>query len=396
MSIYLPLIEALFWVSLGLIVYTYLGYPLLIWILSRLFARQAALPVMPDALPRVSLLVAAYNEEGDIAKRIDNALSLDYPRELLDIVIASDGSTDNTCAIARKYLDRGVILFDYEERSGKPAVLNRTIPQLRGDIVFLSDANTLTEPDALKKLVRWFGNPSVGAVCGKLVLVDAATGKNVDSAYWKYENFLKWSEGKLGALLGSNGAIYAIRREWYPDIPDNTIVDDFVIPLRAKVVHQCKIVYETEAIAFEVAPSDIGTEFKRRARIGAGGFQAIGLLHELLIPRFGWTSFAFWNHKILRWICPFMMILALVTNIALMDQPLYGWMLVLQLAFYTTAFIGNMLPAKPRVLRVLRLATMFTTMNAALLVGFFRWLMGTQRATWHRTARLTEAVETAK
>ncbi len=390
------LFEVLFWMSAGLIVYTYIGYPLLIWLLATLFSRSQTPPALLTPLPRVSLLVAAYNEEADIAKRIDNALALDYPRELLDIVIASDGSSDDTCTIARKYADQGVTLYDYPERHGKPAVLNRTISRLRGDIVFLSDANSLTEPDALKKLVRWFTDPAVGVVCGKLVLVDSDTGKNVDSAYWKYETFLKRNESKLGALLGSNGAIYALRREWYPDIPDNTIVDDFVIPLRAKILHRCKIIYETEATAFEVSPSDIGTEFKRRARIGAGDFQAIGLLHELLTPRFGWTTFAFWNHKILRWMCPFLLILALVTNIALLQYPLYAWLFVLQLLFYTLALVGNMLPAQPKVLRVLRLATMFTTMNAALLVGFFRWLLGTQRATWQRTARFTEAVEAAK
>lgn len=396
MNVVHVLYEVLFWISTGFIVYTYIGYPLLIWLLARLFARRQCIPTLPVALPRVTLLVAAYNEETDIAKRIENALLLDYPRELLDIVIASDGSTDGTCTIARKYADQGVTLFDYPERHGKPAVLNRSIPRVRGDIVFFSDANTLTNPDALKKLVRWFADPAVGVVCGKLVLVDSETGKNVDSAYWKYETFLKRNESKLGALLGSNGAIYALRRDYYPDIPDNTIVDDFVIPLRAKVLHQCKIIYETEATAYEVSPSDIGTEFKRRARIGAGDFQAIGLLHELLTPRFGWTTFAFWNHKILRWICPFLLIMALVTNIALLQYPLYAWLFVMQLLFYTLALVGNMLPARPKILRILRLATMFTTMNAALLVGFFRWLLGTQRATWQRTERFSDAVEAAK
>jgi cellulose synthase/poly-beta-1,6-N-acetylglucosamine synthase-like glycosyltransferase len=388
--------EITFWISVSLIIYTYLGYPLVIYCLARLFAKPITPPEIQEQLPRVSLLVAAYNEEGDITKRIDNALSLDYPRELLEIVIASDGSTDSTCASARKYADQGVILFDYPQREGKPAVLNKTVSQLRGDIVFFSDANTLTDADAVKKLVRWFADPKVGAVCGKLVLVDATTGKNVDSAYWKYENFLKKHESKLGALLGSNGAIYALRREWYPDIPDNTIVDDFVIPLRTKVVKQCKIIYETEAIAYEVSPSDIGTEFRRRARIGAGGFQAIGLLNELLMPRYGWTTFSFWNHKILRWVCPFLLIIAFATNVALMDQPLYAWLLLGQMFFYTLAFLGSILPARPRFLRVLRLATMFTTMNAALFVGFLRWLTGTQRASWQRTTRLAEAVEPIK
>ncbi|HMP15445.1 MAG TPA: glycosyltransferase family 2 protein [Gemmatales bacterium] len=396
MKLSLAMYEIIFWISTGVVVYTYLLYPLFIWILARSFPKPVVPPRLPASLPRVSLLIAAHNEQADIAKRIDNALSLEYPRDLLEIVIASDGSTDATCSIVRKYAPLGVLLYDYPQREGKPAVLNKTIPHLRGEIVFFSDANTFTQPDALKKLVRWFSDPVVGVVCGKLVLIDAHTGKNVDSAYWKYENFLKKQEGRLGALLGSNGAIYAIRREWYPDIPDNTIVDDFVIPLRTKVTHNCKIVYETEALAYEVSPSDIGTEYRRRIRIGAGDFQAIGLLHELLLPRYGWTTFAFWNHKIFRWICPFLLLASFVTNLTLMDQSPYSWLFVGQIIFYSAAVLGNVLPSRPVVFKVFRLTTMFTTMNIALLFGFFRWLTGTQRASWHRTTRLVEAVETVK
>lgn len=383
----------LFWLSVGLVVYAYMGYPILIWVLARLAGKQPVPPEVPATWPSVSLLIAAYNEAAEIGKRIDNALAMDYPADRLEIVIASDGSADATCDIVRSYADRGVILFDYPERSGKPAVLNRSVPRLRGEIVALSDANSFTEPNALKYLVRWFSDAQVGAVCGKLVLVDSATGQNVDGMYWKYETFLKKCESKLGALLGSNGAIYALRRAWYPAIPDNTIVDDFVIPLRAKSLQQCKIVYDAQAIAQEETPAAIGAEFKRRARIGAGGFQAIGLLWKLLHPRFGWTAFTFLNHKILRWVCPFLLILALLTNLALLHLTFFRWMLAAQVVFYLLAALGAYLPAQPRILKVLRLATMFTSMNAALLVGFFRWLFGTQRATWQRTARLAESGE---
>lgn len=381
----------LFWLSVGLIVYAYVGYPVLIYVLSRVFGRRPAPPLSPAEWPSVSLLIAAYNEAKHIQQRIENALAMDYPRDQLQIVIASDGSSDATCDIVKQYADRGVILFDYNERSGKPAVLNRSVPRLTAEIVAFSDANSYTEPAALKSLVRWFADPQFGAVCGKLVLVDADTGQNVDSMYWKYETFLKQCESRLGGLLGSNGAIYALRRAWYPAIPDNTIVDDFVIPLQAKIVNGCNIVYDAEAVATEETPAGIQDEFKRRSRIGAGGFQAIGLLWRLLSPRHGWTAFTFLNHKILRWVCPFLLIIAVVTNLLLLDHAEYRWLLAAQSGFYLLAALGNVLPSQPKALRVLRLATMFTSMNAALLVGFFRWLFGTQRATWHRTERQAEA-----
>jgi cellulose synthase/poly-beta-1,6-N-acetylglucosamine synthase-like glycosyltransferase len=176
-------------------------------------------------------------------------------------------------------------------------------------------------------------------------------------------------------------------------IPDNTIVEDFVIPLRARILYGCKIVYDSEAVAHEQTPAAIGIEFKRRSRIGAGGFQAIGLLWKLLHPRFGWTAFTFLNHKILRWICPFLLLTAMLTNLALVSIPFFQAMLVAQVLFYLVAGLGAYTSSQSKSMRWLRLATMFTSMNVALLVGFFRWLFGTQRAAWHRTTRLNETGE---
>lgn len=240
-------------------------------------------------------------------------------------------------------------------------------------------------------MARWFGDPEVGAVVGRLVLVDPATGRNADGLYWKYETFLKRCEGRLGALLGANGAIYAIRRSLYEPIPPSTIVDDFVIPLLAKQRTGCGIVYDCEAIAVEESAPGVGDEFHRRARIGAGGYQAIGMLWRLLDPRRGWVAFAFLSHKVLRWLCPFFLIGAFVANLALVGRPLYRGLLVAQVAFYAVAAATALVPARVRFLRPLRLTTMFASMNAALLVGFWRWLRGRQRAAWKRTARVGEA-----
>jgi cellulose synthase/poly-beta-1,6-N-acetylglucosamine synthase-like glycosyltransferase len=388
----MPIVRVVFWVCLAGVFYAYVGYPVLIWCLSRLLGRRRHPPAQAGAAwPSVSLLIAAYNEEADIEKRIETALMTDYPPERLEIVIASDGSSDATADIVRRYAWRGVRLLDYRERRGKAAVLNASLGEVTGDIVVLSDANTQMDPSALRCLVRWFQDPRVGVVCGRLVLVDPLTGRNVDGLYWKYETFLKRCENRLGALLGANGAIYAIRRALYEPIPEGTIVDDFVIPLRAKLHTGCSIVYDSSAVAQEETPSALGSEFQRRSRIGAGGFQSLALLWPLLHPRFGWTAFAFLSHKVLRWLCPFFLLALVVSNICLVDAPFYQAALLGQTAFYLVSLLAPFVPVRFRLLKALRLTTMFTGMNAALLVGFYRWVRGSQKAAWKRTARLAEA-----
>jgi cellulose synthase/poly-beta-1,6-N-acetylglucosamine synthase-like glycosyltransferase len=381
-------IACVFWICAGCVFYAYIGYPFVIWCLSRLFGRRLQAPVGGEEdLPTVSLLIAAHNEEAVIGERLRNALAMDYPADKLEIVVASDGSTDATAEIVRRYADDGVRLLAYELRRGKAAVLNAALPELTGKIIMLSDANTYTEPSAARRIVRWFREPGVGVVCGRLVLTDPATGHNVDSLYWKYETFLKKCDGRLGALLGANGAIYALRRECYTRIPNDTIVDDLVIPLLAKLRTGCTIVYDWEAVAREETPANLGSEFHRRARIGAGGFQSIGILWRLLDPRRGWIAFTFFSHKVLRWLCPFFLLGLLASNLALWEETLYRSALIGQLGFYGVSLLGAVVPGRLKSLKPLRLTTMFTGMNAALLVGFCRWLRGTQKGVWKRTAR---------
>jgi cellulose synthase/poly-beta-1,6-N-acetylglucosamine synthase-like glycosyltransferase len=384
-------IATLFWLCAGLVAYAYAGYPPLIWLLSRLFGRKVEPPAVEGAdLPWASLLIAAYNEDEVIAERLENALTMDYPPEKLEIVVGSDGSSDDTAAIVRRFVGERVRLLDYAQRRGKASVLNSAFPELTGEVVLLSDANTQIDPAAARKLVRWFRDPSVGAVCGRLVLTDPETGRNVDGLYWKYETFLKRCEGRLGALLGANGAIYAIRKGLYEPIPAGTIVDDFVIPLLAKQRTGCAIVYDCEAVAREETAPDVGAEFHRRCRIGAGGFQSIGMLRGLLSPRRGWVAFTFLSHKVLRWLCPFFLVGMLATNLLLANRTPYQVLLAGQAALYVAALTGALLPGRSRVLKLLRVATMFVSMNVALLVGFWRWLGGRQKGTWRRTARAAQ------
>ena len=378
-------IQICFWFCLAAVGYTYATYPLVLAALARPRTKLTP-PVFADS-PNVSVLIAAHNEERFIEEKVRNTVESSYPQDRLEIAVASDGSSDRTAELVRGLQHPNIRLFDYADRRGKSTVLNATLPELSGEIIVLSDANTLFERDAISRLVRWFADPTIDAVCGRLVLTDPATGQNVDSLYWRYETYLKKKEARLGALLGANGAIYAIRRDRYVPIPNNTIVDDFVIPLLSKLHYRGRIVYDEEAVAFEETPAEIGSEFRRRARIGTGGYQSLALLWRLLSPRFGWTAFAFFSHKVLRWVAPFLLIGAFVANLFLLGLPLYRWLLAAQMLFYLASFAGAQVRGTGLPFRLLRLASMFTSMNAALFVGFWRWLTLPQTGTWQRTAR---------
>jgi cellulose synthase/poly-beta-1,6-N-acetylglucosamine synthase-like glycosyltransferase len=395
---YVIALQVIFWVCVAVVVYAYALYPVVVWGLSRVFGRRPSPPAADAAaeLPTMTVLIAAYNEESVIGQRIENALAMDYPRERLQIVIASDGSSDGTARIAGGYSDRGVRLLDYKMRRGKASVLNAAMSEVDTDLVLLSDANTEIDAAAGRAMARWFADPGIGVVCGRLLLVDPATGENADGLYWKYETFLKKCAARLGALLGSNGAIYTMRREVYVPIPAGTIVDDFVIPLLSRLKHGCRIVFDADAVATEESAENVAAEFKRRTRIGAGGFQAITLLWRLMNPLQGWVAFVFLSHKVLRWVCPFFMIGALVASAALYSNWFYRGMLAAQIAFYAASAFAGHVPGRGVLGKVVRLASMFTTMNLALLIGFWRWVRGSQKAAWERTMRVLPAGETAE
>lgn len=377
------------------VAYAYALYPIVVWACARVFgSRRIAADMSEGELPSVDLLIAAHNEEAVIAERLRNALALDYPVDRCRIVVASDASTDTTnrtCAT----IDARVHLLAFEERRGKAGTLNAALEHLSAEIVVLSDANTFMDADALRKLVRWFGDDRVGVVCGRLVLTDPATGKNADGLYWKYETFLKVCEARLGALLGSNGAIYAIRRSLLKPIPTSTIVDDFVIPLRARLESGCVIVYDEEAVAREESAPDVASEFRRRTRIGTGGLQAMAFLSPLLHPRFGWTAFALWSHKVLRWVGPFFLLGVLASSISLARHSAYFWLSVVQVAAYAVGGIVWLVPSSVRALRPARVLPMFMGMNAALLVGCLRWWSGKATGVWARTPRMANQMPPA-
>jgi cellulose synthase/poly-beta-1,6-N-acetylglucosamine synthase-like glycosyltransferase len=376
-----------FWLSAAGILYAYLIYPIVIYALSRVFGKALSPPHMLDEdLPRVALLIVAHNEAAVIEQRIRNALALSYPTDRLEIVIASDGSHDGTAEICRRYAGR-VRLLEFAQQRGKAATLNAAVSQLDAPILVLSDANTFMEVDALRRLMRWFAEPEVGVVCGRLILTDSHTGRNVDGVYWRYETFLKGCEGRLDGLLGANGAIYAIRRSLFVPLPASTIIDDFVLPLSAKMRHGCRIMYDTDAIAYEETAPDLRGEFRRRKRIGLGGFQSLNVLWPLLVRPCGWTTFTFWSHKVLRWAGPFFLIGMLLASLAMSRDPTYRTALMAQAFLYALCAGCAVLPPANRRCRLLRIFPMFVGMNLAILVGFFRWLKGNQTGIWNPTVR---------
>jgi cellulose synthase/poly-beta-1,6-N-acetylglucosamine synthase-like glycosyltransferase len=301
------------------------------------------------------------------------------------VLIGSDGSTDGTDALVLGNTDARVRL-SAAPRGGKTSVLNRCIPLAQGDIVLLSDANTVIDSAAVKRIVRHFEDPSVGVVCGQLRLYNPTNAQFEESTYWTYESLLKFYEGKRGAVMGANGGLYAIRRSLFEALPPSTIVDDFVIPMRI-LEKDYKVIYEPEALAHEETTEDYDKEFGRRARIAAGNFQSLRLVPGLLSPLAGFPAFAFWSHKVLRWCAPALMALALVANLFLLHSLFYQVLLAGQVVFYTLAYLGKRGALRGSAHRVASVAYYFVTMNWAIAVGFWRFLRNTQRAAWDRTAR---------
>ncbi|MFA5014855.1 MAG: glycosyltransferase family 2 protein [Actinomycetota bacterium] len=382
----LLLIQIIFGVSFFLIAHTYIFYPLFLLVLGR--KRRKTIIVNDCDLPTASLIISAYNEEEVIREKIENSLAIDYPRGKLKIIIVSDGSTDETNRIAREYAKVGIFLNDFPERLGKPKTLNKTILQERTTLIILSDANTIYEPDAIKKLVRNFVDPRIACVCGELKFKgDRKTEvAGLENFYWRFEQFLKKREGERGALLGANGGIYAFHRELFEPLPPNSIVDDFIIPLKM-LEKGYKIVYEPEAVGYEKTTNAISQEMERRIRIGAGDFQVLFLTQKMLNPNIGFASFAFISHKLLRWLTPFFLILLFISNAILAVGPVWNLVFFLQCLFYLLALFGFLFYTFGLRLRLFGIPYYFSAMNLALLLGFIRFCSGAQSVTWEKTQR---------
>jgi cellulose synthase/poly-beta-1,6-N-acetylglucosamine synthase-like glycosyltransferase len=366
---------SILWVSLAIIVYVYLAYPAILQILSSLFARPVAKsPIQPF----ISVVVPAYNEQGIIGAKIRNVLAVDYPPDKLEIIVVSDGSTDSTNDIVRKFSDPRVRLFSYAKNRGKIAALNDTIPNLNGEIVAFSDASSMLAPDALRTLVSNFADPAVGAVSG-IYRVHAERQAELgeqEGFYWKYESFLKVKEAELASILGAHGSLYAIRRNLYPFPEPGTINDDYVIPVRI-LQKGYRAVYETGALASEEAREMTG--FKRRVRIMTGNFEQLKELKPLLWPPRWLPLFFFLSHKAGRLAVPAAMMSLFVSNLLLLRHPFYLALWIAQVLFYGAALIGTIWPANSRLLK---LPYYFCMINAAAFPGLYYAVFARRKLAW--------------
>ncbi len=371
----------LFGISLVLLLYVYFGYPLLVWVLARLFGRD---PARRAITPSVSLYIPAFNEAAHIDAKLRNSLQLDYPRQQLDIVVASDGSTDGTNAIVESFRDRGVRLVAVRDNIGKAAMLSRTVPLLRGDIVVFSDASSELEPQALRALVANFADPRVGCVSG-LYRLKAGTedlrGQG-EGLYWRYETWLKRHESRLHSILGAHGAFYAIRRAGFQRLASSIINDDYLIPMRV-VGQGYRAVYEPAAVAWEREASSVAGEFARRRRIAAGNCQQIVELGALLNPLRGWVALCFFSHKVLRTLAP-VLLLTLFVATWWLPQPLGVIMLMLQWLFYAVAMLGYFCQRSGRTIAWLSPPLYFCLGNLAMLSGLFTFCFRRNRLAWGR------------
>lgn len=386
----IALLTLLFALSALALFWTYFGYPLLMAVRAKLGGR----PIQQDEshTPSLTLLIPAHNEADVIRAKLENALSLAYPPDKLQIIVVDDGSTDGTPEIVREFEGRGVTLLRQPERSGKMAAVNRGFEAATGELVVLSDASPIYEPDSLRLLARNFADPSVGVVVGALRVWDAQNAVAKPAGmYWRYESALRRWESLTGSTVAVHGNMFAIRRSLYRPLRKHTINDEFSIAMEA-MRQGYRVVYEPEAISYDMASATMSDEFKRRARINAGRFQALFSAGYLKAPTPELT-FRLISHKLLRPLTPVFMLIALISSFLLMiltaitfDSAFWFWLLAFfaQDAFYMLAYAGYLAERNGRSNKWLSVPYFFVSSNLAALVGLWRWLRNRQSVTWQK------------
>src|SRR5713226_9717425 len=373
--------EIIFWLSAAALGYTYAGYPLLLLIMSRLRRREVRRGAFE---PSVSVIVTAYNEERDLAAKLENTLGLDYPRELLEIIVASDCSTDRTDEIAHAFADRGVRLVRQPQRLGKTAAQNMAAAEARGEIILFSDATSLYEPDVLRVMMPSFADPTVGCVAGRLIYVDPAesrVGRGARS-YWGYETFLKKHESRIFSLIGASGCLYAVRRSAYVPLYHEAC-SDFIIATKM-VEQRLRAVYEPDAVCTEQTNRRSDAEFKMRVRVIAQTFTGLWRHRPMLNPfRSGFYAVQLLSHKVMRYLVPFFLIALFAASAMLAPASLvYRLLFAAQLLGYGCALLAWLLERVGIRSRLLALPQYFVLANVASLIACYQFIRGERYARW--------------
>jgi poly-beta-1,6-N-acetyl-D-glucosamine synthase len=377
------------------VLYTYVGYGIIAWIWVKIRGSEKKMPAtQQEVLPTLAVIIPAYNEAGIISEKIQNSLNLDYPSDRWKLVVVSDGSSDQTPQIAASY--NGILHMHQPDRRGKVAAINRAVDQVEdADILVFCDANSMLNQEALRYLVAHYTDPKVGGVSGeKKILPGKGREVGEEAIYWKYESVLKRLDSAVYSIVGAAGELFSVRRELYSTIPEDTILDDFVISM--KICEKGYVVrYEPKAIAAETPSLTIQDEKIRKIRISAGAFQAIYRIGYMSNPfKYGILGLQFLSRRIMRWVfCPLAIPLILVLNGWLYYRSaspewIYESLLILQVAFYGMALLGALAHERKWVFfKILSLPYYFFFMNFSVWQGFFRFINGRQSALWQKARR---------
>lgn len=387
-------LQLLFWASTGFVLYTYLGYPVILGFLVKArkqFAPRKVVAYSDDELPEVTVLVACYNEADILEQKILNTAQLDYPVDKRNYWFVTDGSTDNSPEIVGKH--SGFEVFHENARRGKNAAVNRVMKMVKTPIVVFCDANTILNREALKLLVRHFKDPKVGAVAGEKRVAlgnsENAAGSG-EGAYWKYESLLKKWDSEFHTVVGAAGELLAVRSSLYEEVPPGVFIEDFRLSMNiAKAGY--RVVYEPDACATETASASIAEERKRKIRISAGGLIEVWHFMPLLnFFKYGWLSFQYVSHRMLRWtLAPLSLLVLLIANVflAIGGSQFYQWMLIAQAMFYVVAILGYLLKDRKIGFRILFVPYYFLFMNISVYQGLLRIIKGSQSAVWDKAVR---------
>jgi len=373
--------ELFFWIFFGSLIYIFAGYPLLLALLARI--RKNNEPQLNSSLPKICLIISAYNEEEVIAGKLQNSIDLDYPADLKEIWVISDESSDRTDEIVRSFSEQGIQLFRVEGRKGKTHGISLLVPRLTAGIIVFSDANAIYDRKALLEIVSGFSDPKIGYVVGHARYYTDTIQANKEATYWNFEIGIKKLESRLDSVVGGDGAIYAIRRELFEPMADDDI-NDFVNPLQIRLKGY-RGLFNEKAFCYEHSAENMLKEFKRKRRIvnrsWRGLFKNSGVLNPLRTGIFSWQIF---SHKLLRWLAGFFLILLLVSNVLLTGNPFYDFMLLLQIVFYLLAALGIQAEMAGRKSSVFfSIPAYFVLVNIASTLGIIDNQFGRKYTTWN-------------
>ena len=384
--------QIVFWSSVAALVYVYVGYPVLVYLVSLIAPKKIKRARFE---PKVTVLITAYNEEKAIRSKLENTLSIDYPPEKLEILVASDGSTDGTDAIVKEYAAQGVRLFRQEGRAGKTVTQNNAVEQATGEIILFSDATTDYRADVLREITPNFADESVGCVAGKLVYVDSSAsnvGKGAQK-YWNYETFLKQAESRACSLIGASGCLYAVRKSAYRPMYPEACSDFLICTL---VFEQgLRSVYEPNAVCTEDTNRQTDKEMRMRVRVISQTFTDLWRNRKMLNPlRSGFYAVELISHKLLRYAVPLFLLLIFVSNLVLMPHsPFFEIIFLAQLGFYVLAFIGWAFEKMGAKIGVFAIPHYFVLANLASAIGFYKFLRGERYAAWEPIREKNEEAE---